>query len=179
VNEESLKEAEKLGIQFYQPSVAHSILFLSWWLDLNASKDFDLVFSEAQRPLSAFFKTFDPPALCAFALDEEDKVYLVMWLTAMSDVSTAAFVSYWCREEKRGTRKAHKITKLLFEIAFKHIDVLMSVTKHESLLRIFHRLGHTVVGRVPHYFNGEDAWILYLTKDNFENSKFYKVGEKI
>ncbi len=109
---------------------------------------------------------------------EDNKPWMVVWFVPFDDGSSAATVSYWCHKDKRGARKQLQITKLLYTAAFDFWDVLLGVTKHEHLLRIHRKLGYNIVGSVPHLMEGEEAWIVYLTKENFINSRMYKVGEK-
>ncbi|MHA2266108.1 MAG: hypothetical protein ACXAEN_27250 [Candidatus Thorarchaeota archaeon] len=179
--EEYLEEAKELGLVLYQPCHEYDTALLQWWIHLNETDTFTEVFAESQRSLSKFFRIFEPPNLVVLAF-EDNKIWMVVWFTPFGDSPTAATVSYWCREDKRGedkrgARKQLKVTKLLYTMAFNFWDVLLGVTRHEHLLRIHRKLGYNIVGSIPHLMSGESAWVVYLTKENFENSRMYKLGE--
>ena len=174
--EEYLKKAKELGLVLYQPCHEYDTALLQWWVRLNETGDFDEVFAESQRPLSKFLKNFDPPCLLALAF-ENNKVWQAVWFTPFGDNASSAFVGYWCDKDKRGLRKQLVITKLLYTMAFKFWKVLLGVTKHEHLLKIHRKLGYNIVGNIPSFMEDKDAWILYLTEENFKDSKMYQVGE--
>ena len=172
-----LEEAKKLGLVLYQPCHEYDIALMQWWIHLNESGDFDEVFASSQRALSKFFKIFESPCLTALAF-EGTKIWMATWFTPFGDNASSAFVGYWCDKDKRGSHKQLKITKLLYTAAFDFWNVLLGVTKHEHLLKIHRKLGYTIVGDIPHFMENKDAWIVYLTKENFMNSRMYKLGEK-
>ena len=177
--EEYLKEAKKLGLVLYQPCHEADVMLLQWWVKLNETGDFDEVFAQSQRPLSKFIGIFEPPVLLALAI-EDGKVWAAIWFTPMGspETATASFVGYWCEKAKRATRKHAAVTKFVYSMAFRFWKTLVGVTKHEHLLKIHRKMGYNIVGIIPSFMEGEDAWTLYLTKENFEKSNVYKLGEK-
>ncbi len=174
--EEYLERARELGLVLYQPCHEYDTALLQWWAYLNESGDFEELFNESQRPLSKFLRIFEPPCLLVLAFDGT-KIWMAVWFTPFGDNATSTFVSYWCKKDKRGSRKQLKITKLLYTMAFKFWEVLIGVTRHEHLLRIHRKLGYNIVGSIPFFMEGDDAWIVYLTEENFKNSRVYKLGE--
>ena len=171
-----VEKARELGLVLYQPCHEYDTALLQWWMHLVKTDTFTEVFAESQKPLSKFLNIFQEPNFVVLAI-EDNKIWMAVWFTPFGDSATAATVSYWCHEDKRGSRKQLEITKLLYTAAFDFWDVLLGVTRHEHLLRIHRKLGYNIVGSVPHLMSGEEAWIVYLTKENFINSRLYKVGE--
>ena len=176
--EEYLKEAKKLGLVLYQPCHEADVMLLQWWMRLNETGDFDRLFTEPQRPLSKFFDLFSPPCIPTLAV-EDGKVWAAIWFTPLGENATSVFVGYWCEEAKRGSRKHMAISILVYDMAFRFWKVLVGVTKQECLLAIHRKAGYNILGSVPHFMHDEDAWILYLTKENWHNSKYYQVGKKL
>ena len=86
---------------------------------------------------------------------------------------------FWVRENQRNTRMGYNATNLIYEFATRSFPVVIGVTKHEDLLRIHRKTGYNIVGRIPHMLDGEAVWILYLTREQFLDSQFYKIGERI
>ena len=174
--EEYLEQARELDLVLYHPCNEYDLALFNWWVRLQEAGEFNDLFDESQRPLSKFFKIFKPPCVLALAFDGTN-IWMAVWFTPAGDNASSAFVSYWCEKDKRGSRKQLKITKLLYTMAFKFWKVLVGVTKHENLLRIHRRLGYNIVGTIPFFMEGEDAWVVYLTEDNFKDSRVYKLGE--
>jgi hypothetical protein len=48
--------------------------------------------------------------------------------------------------------------------------VLIGVTKQANLLPIHRKVGYTVLGPVPHLFDGQEATIMYLTRRAFRET---------
>ena len=170
------EQAQKLGIQIYQPCHEHDAVLLRWWAYLNETEEFDRVFTKQLFPLSKFLDNFQPPRITAFNAND-DGIWLCVWIVPFADTDSGAFLNYWCRESKRGTIEHYKSAKFIYDMATKIWPVLIGTTKHEDLLKIHRKLGYNIVGKVPHMIDGEDAWILYLTRELFEQSRFYKIGE--
>ena len=176
--EEYLKEAKELGLVLYQPCHEADVMLLQWWVKLNETGDFDELFADSQRPLTKFLKIFEPPCVLALAF-EDNKVWQAVWFTPFGDNASSAFVGYWTDKDQRGVRKQVAITQLLYDMAFRFWKVLVGVTKHEHLLKIHRKLGYNILGSIPSFMEGKDAWIVYLTKENFQSSKLYQVGRKL
>ena len=173
-----IEEASKRGLVFYNSSQEHDILLLKWWVHLNNTGDFDRLFGDSQRPLAKFLRIFTPPCVLILAI-ENDNTWAAIWFTPAGERADAAFVGYWCDESKRGSRKHMALSVFTYDMAFKFWKVLVGVTKQECLLAIHRKAGYNIVGQVPYFMEGEDAWVLYLTEDNWHNSKYYQTGKKI
>lgn len=176
--EEFKEKIKELGIVFYQRTYEQDIQLLNWWHELQQSGDFGRLFADSQLPLSKFLKLFDPPCILSYTTDEENKIKHAIWFTPLSDSPTAAFVGFWTRESARGTRHMLKASVTLYSLAFKMFQTLVGVTKHEHLLRIHRKMGYNISGQVPNFLEGNDAWIVYLTEENFKASRVYQVGGK-
>ena len=173
------EKAKELGVELYVPSYEHDLLLFKWWMELQNSGDFETLFANSQRPLSKFIELFQPPRMLTFTCDESGNINHVIWFTPFSDAADAAFVGFWLHKDLRGTRHSVQVTNFVYSVAFQMFKTLIGVTKHEHLLRIHRKLGYNIVGQIPHLMEGDDAWIVYLTKENFENSTFRKVEKRI
>jgi hypothetical protein len=166
--EEYLKKAEELGLRLYTADFGGSITLTNWYKFLIENEEFEKLFTESERPLSSFFRAFEPPVILVFALDEEGSVWNATWLTGNDgDVGTSAYISGWTREDMRGSQRQYDINKFIYSMAF----------TVERLLRNLRRMGYNIVGNIPNYMAGEDCWMLYLTKENFENSERFLGGK--
>jgi hypothetical protein len=178
MREEFIAKAKELNTGIYVPTPEYDIALINWWRYLNQTGDFDDLFTESQRPFTKFAKIFDPP--CILVLTFEDTfTWNAIWFTPFGDSASSAFVGNWCDSAKRGTKEQVKVNKFIYDFAFAFWQTLVGITKHERLLRVHRKLGYNIVGSLPHFLEGEEAWIVYLTKENFQKSKFYSVGEKV
>ena len=176
--EEFKERAKELGLKIYQPTVEYDIIFARWWETLHETGEYDRLFTRRIHPLSQFMHTFQPPTLTIFA-DDEDGIWVCAWFNLFSDTDSGAFMHFWGREEKRNTRKGISVTSLIYDFATTFFPVVIGVTKHEDLLYAHRKVGYNIVGQIPHMLDGSDVWILYLTRENFEQGKLFKLGEKI
>ena len=172
--EELVKRAEKLGVMLYIPSFEHDVALAGWYKYLLDNDELNLIFTQDHKPLSKFFRAFEPPTVLAFATDEAGEIWGTMWFTPFDGYGgKSASVSAWTRKDYRGSAKAREAGGLCYAIAFEAWDVLTSVTRQEGLLRNLRQVGYNILGSIPGLMEGKDAWILYLTKENFEKSARY------
>jgi hypothetical protein len=170
------EKAQELGIHLYIPTFDRDALLANWYKHLIDTDEFYMLFTENHKPLSKFIALFQPPTVLAYTADDNG-IWATMWFDSYDGYGgKSATVSAWTREDYRGTFKARETGGFCYALAFHIWDVLVSITKHEKLLRNLREIGYNIVGSIPGLINGEDAWILYMTKETFKNSARY--GEK-
>jgi len=169
------EKAKELGLELYVPTFENDLKLFKWWMELQNSADFERIFTSLDRPLSKFMQTFEPPCILVFTCNDSDEINHAIWFTPFADTPTASFVGYWAHKSIRSSRHAYAVTKFVYDAAFQIFKTLVGITKHENLLRIHRKLGYNIVGQIPHFMEDEDAWVVYLTKENFKNSKFYQM----
>ena len=165
------EKAKELGLVIYQPSFEMDNVLFRWWHKLNTTGDFDLAFTKQERPLSTFMESFKPPTMLIFALDDKAEVWCACWFKPFS---TTALGGAWVREDMRKTSKSIEVAHFCHQIGFKIWPTIINVTRHEYLLKLHRNWGYNIVGQIPGIIDGEDAWMLYLTEENYKQSKVYK-----
>lgn len=175
-----LERANDLGITLYQSSTAIDCTLVRWWEHLNQTGDFDLIFTDRLRPLAHFMSNFQPPNIAFFGQDHEPPydIWLAVWFAPFSDTNSGVFMHYWCDKPKRGTPLHLQATHLVYDIATQCWPVIVGITRHEHLLGLHRKLGYNIVGQIPQMLDGQDVWVLYLTRELFLNSRVYKTGER-
>ncbi|MHA2069542.1 MAG: hypothetical protein ACXABY_34700, partial [Candidatus Thorarchaeota archaeon] len=118
-----------------------------------------------------FMESFKPPTVLMFALGEDAKPWAAGWFKPFS---TSALVGAWVREDMRKTLKSIEVAHFYHQAGFKLWPTLISITRHEYLLKLHRNWGFQIVGKVPSIVDSEDAWILYLTEENYKQSKVYQ-----
>ena len=174
MKEELAKQAEQLGIRLYIPDYNNDVLLANWYKHLIDSDEFYTLFTDNHKSLSKFYELFRPPTVLVYTLSDAGDIQATMWVTPYDGYGgKSAAVSAWTHKDIRGTAKARETGGFCYQMAFEVWDVLVSITKQEGLLRNLREVGYNIVGSIPNLVNGEDAWILYITKENFEKSKRY------
>jgi len=145
-----------------QQNPEHGVLVAQWWARAYENGDLALMATKRSQSLSGFFKMIDAPTILLFECDEQG-IWIAGWFEPTFD---AAFFSLWVRPDKR-SKDALPVLFTMYDMGFRVWPMIMGVTKQERLLRSHERLGYTVVGKIPKFFDGEDAWLVTLTKEDF------------
>jgi len=175
--EELLKKAADLGIVIYKAEPVEDIYLTKWYDYMIESGEWETIFTNELRPLSRFLANFQSPRICAFYPDPETGCKLAVWFVPF-DGNTSAFMNYWVHPDTRGTSLHYAATRIIYEVATRIWRVILGITKHEHLLRIHRKIGYNIVGQIPELLEGSDVWVLYLTRELFENSYFYKTKKE-
>lgn len=178
-------EIDRLGLQLYQPSFETDYLFLHWWLTLNETGDLKRLIFKGNRKLSAFYQVFAPPAITLYTRSVQGAIDFVMWLRPASGASDeqTVFASMWGDRGKaaggknlHGTRKGYDLIRLIYTVTFAIWPSVLGTTWQPELLEIHKKMGYDIVGVLPNIHGQEYLWFMHLTKEKFENSRFYQVG---
>jgi hypothetical protein len=81
---------------------------------------------------------------------------------------SGAFLSVWIDARKRRTKSALRTLLRVYQLAFEEFPVILGVTKQQTLLHEHGQLGYTCLGQFPKFWAGEDAWVVGMTKEDFE-----------
>lgn len=152
-----------MNIKIYEPSLNEDLKLLQWWLKMNRDGDLERTFTEECRPLGAFYASMRSPTILVLGTVGE-KVELGAW---MVPAMKGAFFGLWVARERRHSKSMFQQVVSVYSKALTLFPVLIGITKQEALLDAHRKLGYTVGDRMPGLFDGEDAWIVTLTKENF------------
>lgn len=91
------------------------------------------------------------------------------------------FLSMWVRGEKRRTKQAIALAWEVYERFFEQFPVLLGITHQPDLLDEHKHMGYEILGRVPGLKNGQDVWIMVLTRADFaaRQSQFARLATAI
>jgi hypothetical protein len=173
-----LKErVEELGICLYRGGFDEDILVAQWW-DSLAEERSNLVSSSAYN-LSSFLNLFQPPNMMCYTV-ADDEMESVHWVEPVATSDYTVFFSSWSAKELRGTRRHLALMKTVYELVFNlGKKTILGITKQQKLLELHSKIGYVVFDPVPHLFDHDPAWIMYLTKESFETSRMCAVADKI
>jgi len=163
-----------VSLSIYKRDAASDLLLTQWWARLICDEtECRRVFSrETTASLHSFLSTFQPPNQLVFKSDLKLGLWFAVWL---EPALSGAFVGLWCRDKMRHTKAALEAGEEALDYGLYRYPVLIGVTKQEKLLDAHRRLGYNVLGKIPRIFDGEDAWIVHITRESFEARKTYLV----
>lgn len=152
----------------YNRSFEHDALMLKWYQELLQTGDFDVTFMPSAKPLSRWLGIFRSCQL-VFDCDEAG----IWWAGWFEPTFGGAMYAMWCRKDKRHTIANTAHTLLALESGLVNWPVIFSLTIQPHLIEAQSRLGYNVVGEVPGLWEERSAWLLVLTRNNFEQGAFY------
>jgi hypothetical protein len=156
------EETHLLG---YKPCEQNDLVLLRWYGYLRTSGDIDTVFGKALQAPSAFLHYFQQPQVLMLDLDDNGDVWFAAWVEPFM---TGAFFSLWCRADHRKSRQLLVNTEEALDNALRFFPLLIGVTQHEKLIDEHIRLGYTHLGKIPGLVEGNDASVLYITRESFQ-----------
>lgn len=151
----------------YEQTLECDLLIAALWGRINRSGDLERLLPISARTPSAFFSVLAPPTVTVLECDDQGP-----WFCAWSkpEMSGGTF-GLWIAPERRSSPKTLRLLLDTLERFLTLYPVLFSITKQEGLLKGHERLGYTVHGPIPHLFDGEPAWFVYLTREGFSEAK--------
>lgn len=151
----------------YVPGIESDILLARWWETLAESGDLGEVFSVEFAALGAFMEGMKNTTLL---YDYDDKgIWFAIWADR---IMSGAFFGFWVREDRRPSINGNLAESLSrvhegLDRFFGVYPVLFQVTRNPHIVELAMRIGAKILGRVPYIFDGEDAMITFLTKEDF------------
>lgn len=169
---------ETLNARIYSQALAEDLLLLHWWIHLNEIGDINRLILPETRRLPAFLNIFKPPTAMVYSLDPAGEIDNAFWATPVDGISKhrSAYCGVWCRSDTRGRRRQYDFTVFAYTFAFEFYDSLLGMTWQPDLLDIHQKLGYNIVGCIPHLYDEDFLYIVHLTRENFNASRFMQVG---
>ena len=148
----------------YEPSRDHDLVLARWWTTLISGDDASRTFSpDVTSNLHAFLSFFQLPRHLVFKLDGGG-VWFAAWY---EPIMSGAFFGLWIREDHRQSRASFVAFEESIRAGLVVSPVLIGVTRQPDLIDEHERVGYTLVGRIPELWDGDDVWILTMTRESF------------
>lgn len=171
---------DSLNALIYSQSPAEDLLMLRWWIHLNETGDINRLMLPDARRLSPFLNVFKWPLALIYSLDKHNEIDNAFWAAPNDGMSKhkAAYCGIWCRADRRGKRHQFDFTAFVYTFAFEFYEVLLGMTWQPDLLDIHQKLGYSIVGCVPKLYDEDFLYIVHLTRENFNASRFMQVSKR-
>lgn len=108
-------------------------------------------------------------------VDATNQVIFAMWFWPML---AGAQAGLWLAPEIRGTKQSVQLVCTVLDCALQNRPLVLGVTKQENLLEPHRKLGYTVSERLPSFWDGEDAWVVTVTRPAFQQSLTYRIWQR-
>lgn len=152
----------------YHPNRENDLEIVRWWVRLERDGDLDRLMLEGGRTISDLFRMVAGPSKALlFAHTPEDGIWFAMWFEPCLQ---GAFCGAWLAKDKRGTRQGVYAFLDAWTWALVAWPVVIGVTKQPNLLPIHRKVGYTVLGAIPDLFDGQEATVMYLTRQAFRET---------
>lgn len=172
---------DNLQAKIYSAQSHEDLLLLHWWIALNQSGDMLRLIVPDSRRLPDFYRVFAAPAILIYSLDTNGEIDNAIWFTPVDNCSNyrSAYCGVYCAPHVRGKVKQLLFTHLCYSLAFEFLAALMGMTWQADLLDIHTKLGYTICGAIPRIFDTDTCYIVHLTKENYLNSKTYRLASRL
>ncbi len=138
-----------------------------WWFKMEADGDLRVALSDQCQSLGELFGLISSPTKYVLFATDEDGIWFAAWFEpSLSGV----FMGAWCAKEYRhrghGRRGLNAFLDA-WEWGLQRWPVVIGITKQPAILDEHRRLGYTIHGPIPQWFDGKSTWIMHLTQGSF------------
>jgi len=135
-----------------------------WWFKMETDGDLKVALSAQCQSLGQLFGLISAPTkYVLFATDDAG-----IWFAAWFEPSlSGVFMGAWAAKEVRHRKRGLFAFLDAWEWALQRWPVVIGITKQPAILAEHQRLGYTIHGPIPHWFDGKSTWIMHLTPGSF------------
>jgi hypothetical protein len=171
-----------MHITHYQPGpLDHNLLAWHNTMLLDP-EEFLTTFTAPMQWPSVFLTFFQQPRQLFLDQNAFGTIKQALWVEPSGEV---AYLGMWAAPEYRGKkRQVQFFCEVVdaFSQAYRTIVGLLKDrkgTKMQAYLNLHRRLGYEVSGKLPHAFNAEPAYLVFLTREAFLASRVYRVWQRV
>jgi len=166
-------------IKLYIPGPTTDLLLANWWGTMGEADELKDVFTSEYALLSRFMAGFQAPTILLYAEDEQG-----IWFAVWADhLMSGAFFGMWCRADKRPglghpSDEPVQVGYECLDTLFSVYPILFMVTRDPHIVQMGMGLGGKVLGAVPHIFDGDAAFVSYLTREAYAATKAQRYSDE-
>ena len=171
---------ESLNALIYSQSPIEDLLMLRWWIHLNETGDINRLILPDSRRLSPFLNVFKLPTALIYSRNPAGEIDNAFWASPVDGISKhkAAYCGLWCRPDTRGKRRQFDFVAFVYSFAFEFYTALLGMTWQPDLLDLHQKLGYNVVGCIPNLYDEDFLYVVHLTREAFQSSRFMQVSQR-
>lgn len=171
---------ESLNACIYSGSKREDILMLHWWITLSETGDINRLIVPDSRRLPRFLAVFKQPTTLIYSLGPTGEIDNAFWATPVDGDAKrqAAHCGMWTDPRVRGKRRQYNFGGFIYTFIFEFYEALLGTTWQQDLLAIHQKLGYNIVGCIPGLYDEDFVYIVHLTREAFQQSRFVRVGNR-
>lgn len=153
-------------ITVYTPGQDNDMPLFSWYMELWRAEDMQKLLGPSLWPLAAFMRHFTDPTASLFYLADEQGWWIAAWLFPMAGGGSWGL---WVRKDMRDSANREGVNLIMETLAagLERWPVLVNTTTQLDIIGKTEKLGYTYMGSIPHLFEGQDCYLLYMTRAQF------------
>jgi hypothetical protein len=165
------------GLQIYQGQEFEDFLLVKTWMRMVECKDLDKVTRPDRQSLRWFLETLSPPRITVYGLNKQKSIDYLCWLELASDLvdENTIVLNLWIDPDSRKTRNVVLRTIKIYENIFEKLDNCLILTWVPENIALYQKFGYKTVGYYPELYRIKNVYSLWMTKNDFYNSKAYKI----
>lgn len=148
----------------YEPGMDGDILIANAFRNIVQADDHLRLLSRDCQRLGTFMLMLQPPNLALMEVNEEIGVWFLAWVTPTFQ---GAFYSQWVHESMRHKRAMVASSLHAWNLCLEQWPILLGLTRQPKLLKEHFKMGYKELCVIPIFWDGEDAHLLMLTRENF------------
>jgi len=154
-------------MKVYEPGPEEDLLLLQLYSTMVQAGDLEKAFTSPMKSLTTFMARLQPPSILVYEADKDG-----MWFVAWFDyILSALTLGLWVREDYRDQPKT---TAPLLQESLRAIfgltPVIVAITRDPKVVKSAQLFGFQKHGIIPHIWEGEAAYIMSVTKEDFEKT---------
>jgi hypothetical protein len=153
----------------YSGTSQEDIAVVHWWDRMHDDGELELVFMRSAQGLGGLFRMLGNCQVSCLFMDDDDFIWSAGW---MEKFSTGIFFGLWVRKDRRKSKEAKEACAFIYDQATQIAPVVLGLTKQEKLLVPHQKIGYKIVGQLEKVWDGEDCWLVSLTREEFEAGCF-------
>lgn len=172
---------DKFGLRLFDKQPAEDLIFTQFWMQLQESEELKDLVRPDRTTLLDFLELIRPPRICLYSLGTNSKVDYFAVLEAASNVkeeTTLMIGALWADTKLRGRRLFFRRLNYMFERIYERYDHCFITTWSSKSRTTFQKFGFSVVGFYPVIYNIPNIYSLWMTKDEYFQTKTHKIFSK-
>ena len=149
----------------YRPNEGLDGLLLSAYQNIAQAGDLDRLLHKNAQSLTAFLSLLVAPTVTFLEASEELGVWFLAWAVSSFD---GAVLSQWVHPKMRCRKAFVRASLRVRKMILTRVPTIVGLTKQPALVAEHERIGYTVAGTIPQFWDGEDVIVLVLTQERFQ-----------
>lgn len=163
-----IEPGEETLLHTYLPTSIHDWVLIDLWGKMQRDGSIEGAMLPSAQSLLSFCHLLAKPDETHFAMDREGPYFCAWTEPIMSGIS----LGLWVREDKRKSRQCLIFGHKVLETLFKRFPIVIVITQNEMTRRFHQHFGFISSYEIPYIYNGNTAYISYLTKEKY-TEKFF------